>query len=57
VKVGAEKPRITMQTAPLFPSCATTKPDLVRTLIVARSERLGGAAVRASATSASSGMR
>src|SRR5262249_1969299 len=48
---------MTIHTAPLSPSRATSYPDLVRTLIVARSEMFAGAAVLASAISASRGMR
>src|SRR5262249_61059253 len=50
--VGAEKPRITMQTDPLSPCCTTSNPDLVRTLLLARSETFAGAAVLANAVSA-----
>src|SRR5262245_28771906 len=46
-----------MQTNPLSPSRATSKPEAVRSLIVARPEIFGGAALRASATSASRGSR
>src|SRR4029453_12816704 len=48
---------MTMQTTPLSPSCATTYPVPVSTLIVARSEMAAGAALRASAISASRGIR
>src|SRR5262245_27792242 len=48
---------MTIHTAPLSPSRATSYPDLVRILIVARSEMFAGAAVLASAISASRGMR
>jgi len=50
-------PRITMQTAPLSPWLATSYPDVVKTLIVARSEMPAGAALLANAISASRGIR
>src|SRR6266404_859400 len=47
---------MTIQTNPLSPSRATWKPEVVNTLIVARSEMFRGAALPASATSASRGI-
>src|SRR3954470_3246753 len=45
-----------MHTKPLSPSTATLNPDVVNILMVARDETLSGAALRASAISASWGI-
>jgi hypothetical protein len=45
-----------MHTKPLSPSTATLNPDVVNILMVARDEMLSGAALRASAISASWGI-
>src|SRR5215472_3043409 len=50
-------PRITMQTKPLSPFCATSYPDFVSTLMVARPEMFAGAALWASAISSACGMK
>src|SRR5918994_1029349 len=56
VYVGADHARMTMHTKPLSPSIATSNPDSFKTLIVARSETLAGAALLANAISASCGI-
>src|SRR5690349_1700809 len=57
VKVGAPvKPRMTMHTNPLSPWWVTSKPSLVRTFMVARSEIEAGAALFANEISASRGI-
>src|SRR5262245_46270755 len=50
-------PRITMQTKPLSPFCATSYPDFVSTLMVARPEMFAGAALFANAISFAWGIR
>src|SRR5260370_5489518 len=57
VYVGAEKPRMTIQTEPLSPCVATVNPDAVSILTVARADTLSGAALLAKAISASGAIK